>query len=392
MKSRLALLFAFMLVFLSAPVGASDEPSAQSAASPAKLPWEDARRFVEALEKIRAAYVEPIDDETLFRLAIQGMANGLDPYSAYLDAAQHEQLRIDALGRYEGLGIEVAPLEDGFTIVAPLDGGPAKRAGLQAGDRLLRANGAVLDSVDVATLDRILKGPVGGHVTLTVQRGEQRPFDVTLTREVINIPSVRAERLQDGLVYLRIAHFSDGSARDVARVLTRTGVVDQKARGLILDLRDNAGGVVEGAIAIADEFLDRGVIVSTQGRLPVHTKVFEASLDDLAAGTPMIVLVNHGTASAAEILAGALQDNGRAVLLGQRTFGKGVMQALVPLEGGGALKITTAYYRTPAGRTIQGSGIAPDLEAKVAEASKNPREDQLVQRAAALLTAGEVRP
>lgn len=392
MKSRLALLLAIMLVFLSAPVGASDKPSPQSAVSPAKLPWEDARRFVEALEKIRAAYVEPIDDETLFRLAIQGMANGLDPYSAYLDSAQHEQLRIDALGRYEGLGIEVAPLEDGFTIVAPLDGGPAERAGLQAGDRLLRANGAALDSVDVATLDRILKGPVGGHVTLTVQRGEQMPFDVTLAREVINIPSVRAEPLQDGLVYLRIAHFSDGSARDVARVLTRTGVVDQKARGLILDLRDNAGGVVEGAIAIADEFLDRGVIVSTQGRLPVHTKVFEASLDDLAAGTPMVVLVNQGTASAAEILAGALQDNGRALLLGQRTFGKGVMQALVPLEGGGALKITTAYYRTPTGRTIQGSGIAPDLEAKVAEASKNPREDQLVQRAAALLTAGEVRP
>lgn len=392
MKPRLALPFAILLAILFAETFAADEPAAPAGASRGELPWDDARRFVEALEKIRAAYVEPIDDETLFRLAIQGMANGLDPYSTYLDATEHEQVRIDALGRYEGLGMEVAPVEDGFIIVAPLDGGPAKRAGLQAGDRLLRANGVALDTVDVAALDRILNGPVGGRVTLTVQRGQQPPFDVTLIREVINIPSVRAERLQDGIVYLRIAHFSDGSARDVARVLTRTGVVDQNARGLILDLRDNAGGVVEGAVAIADEFLDKGVIVSTQGRLPVHTRVFEAGLDDLAAGIPMVVLVNHGTASAAEILAAALQDNARAVLLGQRTFGKGVMQALIPLDGGGALKLTTAYYRTPAGRMIHGLGVAPDIEADVAEVADNARNDQLVGRAAEMLRAGEVEP
>ncbi len=354
------------------------------------LPWQEARRLVDAMEKIRAQYVEPVDDATLIQNAIRGMAAGLDPYSAYLSPEEHEQLRIDARGRYEGIGLEVAQTAEGFVIIAPLDGSPAARAGLLPGDRLLRVNGVPLDEADPAMLDRLLAGPAETQVRLTVQRGDEQPFEVQLKRETITIPSVSGRRLADDIFYARISLFSDGSARDLAALLAEHKVSAANTRGLILDLRNNAGGVVEGAVAIADELLDRGTIMSVQGRDPMYDMEFHAAPGSIAEGVPMVVLINSGTASAAEILAGALKDQGRALLAGTRSFGKGAMQSLIPLEDGGALKLTIAYYRTPAGHRIHESGIVPDVifDGEEVPPAENAR-DPWVERAIALLGMAE---
>lgn len=357
-------------------------PPAQSAPEES-LPWQEARRFVEALETIRRQYVEPVDDTTLLDEAIRGMAAGLDPYSVYLDPDEYEQARIEALGRYDGIGIEVARRpEGGYVIVAPVDGGPAERAGVLSGDYLLRANGEPLDGSDPAELDRLLQGDIGSAVRLTLQRGNAPPFDVTVVRQLISIPSVSGETLPGGARYLRIAQFSDGSARDLAELLDELDAPGATAPGLVIDLRDNAGGVVDGAVEVADMFLDQGIIVSTRGRGAGQTFDYLARPGGVATDVPLVVLINNGTASAAEILAGALQDHGRATLLGENTFGKGVVQSLIPLEGGGALKLTTAHYRTPSGHLIQEAGIEPDVrfDAGAPEAA-SPADDPLVQRA-----------
>jgi carboxyl-terminal processing protease len=362
---------------------------AMSAAEEDALPWEEARRFVEALETIRTQYAEPVEDAVLIDEAIRGMAAGLDPYSVYLDPAEYEQARIDALGSYEGIGVEVSRVEGGYVIVAPIDGGPAERAGLLAGDLLLGVNDEPLDGVDPAALDALLHGDAGGAVRLTVQRGDAVPFEVTLVREVINIRSISGEKLGNGIAYLRIAQFNDTSAHDLADLLDDMGMENGDASGLIVDLRNNVGGIVDGAVAIADAFLDGGVIVSTRGRAQGQTFEYAAQPGDLAAHLPIVVLVNRGTASAAEILAGALQDHQRGTVLGTTTFGKGAVQSLIPLEGGGALKLTTAYYTTPSGRIIQDAGIVPDVEAAEADAAmaEKPRDDVVVRRASDLLAA-----
>ena len=346
------------------------------------LPWQDARRFVEALETIRAQYAEPVDDETLINDAIRGMTAGLDRYSVFLDPAECEQARIEALGRYEGIGVEISRTPEGaYVVVAPFDGGPAARAGIQPGDRLLAANGNSLDGIDPGELDRLLHGETGSPVTLTVQRGEDTPFAVSLVREVIRIPSVSGAVLAGGARYLRIALFSDRSARDLERLLDELGMQD--VPGLVIDLRNNPGGVVEGAVDIADLFIDTGTIVSTRGRGQGQTFDYAARPGDIVGKLPIVVLVNGGTASAAEILAGALQDHGRATLLGSRTFGKGAVQTLIPLTSGGALKLTTAYYRTPSGRMIDGAGIVPDIEVAGADApsAEALADDAIIRRA-----------
>ncbi len=373
-----------LCILLAAPATASAAAGAEDA-----LPWEDARRFVEALETIRRQYAEPVDDATLIDEAIRGMAAGLDPYSVYLDPGEYEQARIDAMGRYEGIGVEVVRAQGGYEIVAPIDGGPADRAGLRSGDLLLQVAGVTLDGADPAMLDELLHGEIGAAVDLVVQRGAGTPFEVTLVRELISIPSVSGKKLRDGVRYVRIAQFSDTSARDLARLLDELDIRRNGASGLILDLRNNAGGIVDGAVEIADAFLDDGLIVSTLGRGRGQTFEYAARPGDIAAPLPIVVLVNHGTASAAEILAGALQDRERGRLLGTTTFGKGAVQSLIPLEGGGALKLTTAYYTTPSGRIIHDAGIVPDIEAREADdvMPDDPAADALVRRAVDLLAA-----
>lgn len=365
--------------------------AAETTASEDALPWEDARRFAEALETIRTQYAIPVDDATLIDHAIRGMAAGLDAYSMYLDPAEYGQARIDALGRYEGIGVEVARDETGYIIVAPIDGSPARRAGLRSGDRILGANGEMLEQADPAALDALLHGAAGTAVNLTVQRGEGTPFEVTLVRELINIPSVSGAMLDGGAVYLRIALFSDTSADDLAQLIEEFDVRAGKTRGLVIDLRNNAGGIVDGAVEIADAFLEDGAIVSTIGRGQGQTFEYLAQPGELAPGVPLVMLVNGGTASAAEILAGALQDHDRGTVLGTTTFGKGAVQSLLPLEGGGALKLTTAYYRTPSGRIIQDAGIIPDIDAPEAglPLPASLDDDMVVARAAALLDGAQ---
>ena len=355
-----------------------------SAAAEKSLPWEDARRFAEALETIREQYAEPVDDSLLITEAIRGMAAGLDPYSVYLDPQEYEQARISATGRYEGIGVEVMREATGYVVVTPFDGGPAERAGLRPGDRLLKANGESLVALDLAQLNALLHGDSGSRVVLTVQRGDEDVFDVTLERELVTIPSVSAGMIGDDIVYLRIAMISEGSARDVARQLAR-----EKVGGVVLDLRNNAGGVVDGAVDVADLFLDAGTIVSTHGRAEGQSHVYSATRGDIIPAVPIAVLINSGTASAAEIVAGALQDHGRALVIGSTSFGKGAVQSLLPLEGGGALRITTAFYRTPSGRMIEQAGIGPDIEADDAGGvlPESPAQDILVARAVDALTA-----
>lgn len=366
------------LMSLPAPVQASADEEA--------LPWEDARRFAEALQIIREQYVEPVDDNTLVTEAIRGMT-GLDPYSVYLEPDEFEQAQISAFGRYEGIGVEVTRAEGIYVIITPFDGGPAQRAGLMSGDRLLRANGVSLSGLDPAELDAILDGPAGSQVNLVIQRDEDEPFPVALTREVVNIPSISTRALDDRILYIRIALISDGSAKDLVKALNASNRNGRRTAGLILDLRNNAGGVVEGAVGIADLFLETGVIVSTRGRAAGQSIDYTASPELMMSGVPMVVLVNSGTASAAEIVAGALQDHSRAVALGSTTFGKGAVQSLIPLENGGAMKLTTAHYRTPSGRLIEGAGIVPDVEVAEADAAPefDPEKDPLLERATRIL-------
>lgn len=357
---------------------------APAQADEAALPWEDARRFVEALQTIRENYAEPVDDATLINEAIRGMAAGLDPYSVYLDPAEYQQARIDAFGRYEGIGVDVRRDADAYVVVTPLDGSPAQRAGLQPGDRLLEANGKVLARLDPVQFNHVLEGTTGSTLTLLVQRDGGEPFDVTLTRELIDIPSVSGKMISANLAYFRIAMISDNSASKLARIFEQLD--DGSVAAIILDLRNNAGGVVDGAVALADLFLDAGSIVATRGRAAGQSFDYTAHPGDIAAGLPIVVLANQGTASAAEILAAALQDHARAIVMGETTFGKGAVQSLIPLEGGGALKITSAHYSTPSGRRIEGSGIVPDVAHPAARlTSEDMSTDALVRYAQSLL-------
>lgn len=271
---------------------------------------------------------------------------------------------------------------DGYVVIAPFDDSPAERAGLQPGDRLLEANGEVLAHLDPVQFNHLLDGATGSTVTLLVQREDGEPFDVTLTREVIDIPSVTGKLLGENVAYFRIAMVSDNSAARLAHILNN--IEADRLAGVILDLRNNAGGVVDGAVALADLFLDSGTIVSTRGRAAGQSLDYAAQPGEIVPDIPLVVLVNKGTASAAEILAAALQDHARAIVMGEITFGKGAVQSLIPLEGGGALKITSAHYRTPSGRRIEGSGIVPDIAHPAARiASEDMSADALVAHARA---------
>ena len=371
-------LYSLLCLALFVPAHAAEESA---------LPWEDARRFAEALQNIREHYAEPVDDATLINEAIRGMAAGLDPYSVYLDPAEYQQARIDAFGRYEGIGVDVRREADAYVVITPFDGSPAEQAGLLPGDRLLEANGEVLARMDPVQFNHLLDGSSGSTITLLVQREGGEPFEVTLTRELIDVPSVTGKMTESNVAYFRIAMVSDNTATNLARLLKD---FDRRPAGIILDLRNNAGGVVDGAVALADLFLETGIIVATRGRAAGQSHDYRAQPGEIAAGISMVILVNKGTASAAEILAAAMQDHARAIVMGETTFGKGAVQSMIPLEGGGALQITSAHYTTPSGRRIEGSGIVPDIAHPAAQlASDDMSSDALVDYAEQLLTRRE---
>jgi carboxyl-terminal processing protease len=362
------------------------------AAAGVTLPWEEANLFAEVYERIKRDYVEDIDDHQLMERALRGMVSALDPHSAYLDSQEFEEIRLSTMGSYPGVGIEVVPGEGVVKVLHPIEGSPAQRAGLKPGDEIVAIDGEEVGG-DLADATAHMRGAPGSTVRLSIRRqGAPALLEFTLRRTQVEVSSVTAATLEPGYGYLRITSFTETTAEDVSHAVLRLKSDNQHAlKGLILDLRNNPGGVLEAGVAVADDFLERGVIVSADGRTPEARFEMDATPGDLLNGAPLVVLVNGGTASASEIVAGALKDHGRAVLIGRTTYGKGSVQTVMPLAHGGALKLTTSRYFTPSGASIQGKGIVPDIleKAEVAAADSGkgrpPSSDPDVHTALATL-------
>ena len=339
---------------------ASDDPDAVEAEA-AKVPLDEIRRYVTVFNAIRQAYVDPVNDRELMASAVRGLLFDLDPHSAYLEKADAEQFDEQTRGSYDGVGVELQQLPDGtLRVIAPLDDSPAARAGLRSGDRIVAIDGKMLKTGQ-SDASAPLRGKAGTKVVVKVLReGVREPFDLTLMRDTIRATSVRSRMLEPGLGYLRISSFQASTAADFNKQLDALQK-DAPLRGLLLDLRSNPGGLLIGAVQIADELLESGGIVSTRGRETIGDSRFDATPGDRLHGAPVVVLVDAGSASAAEVLAGALHDNKRARVVGSRTFGKGSVQTLLPLDNGDSIKLTTARYYTPSGHSIQARGIEPDV-------------------------------
>ena len=326
--------------------------------------YEQLDLFGDIFERIRAQYVEDVDEGDLIEAAINGMLTSLDPHSSYLSPDDAEDMRVQTRGEFGGLGIEVTQ-EDGFVkVVSPIDGTPADSAGIEAGDFITHVDG---ESVLGLTLDQAvekMRGPVGSEIVITVAReGEDEPFDVTIIRDTIKLTAVRS-RTEGSTVVLRVTTFNDQTTPNLeagfAKQVEGLGGMEN-VNGIVLDLRNNPGGLLTQAITVSDAFLEKGEIVSTRGRNPEDGDRFNATPGDLAEGKPMVVLINGGSASASEIVAGALQDHRRAIVVGTKSFGKGSVQTVMPLRGNGAMRLTTARYYTPSGRSIQALGVSPDI-------------------------------
>jgi carboxyl-terminal processing protease len=329
----------------------------------AELPLEELRTFSEVYARIKRDYVEQVDDKTLIENAVRGMLTGLDPHSSYMDVAQYQELQASTNGEFGGLGIEVGT-QDGFVkVIAPIDDTPAAKAGLQAGDLILRLDGRPVKGMALNDAVKIMRGDPGTNIVLTVLReGQDEPFNVTLTRAVVQVKSVKTRLLDDGLGYVRLSQFQSRTGEDlVAAVEALKAEGGGSLKGLVLDLRNNPGGVLNAAVKVSDAFLREGRIVYTDGRREKLQTNWFATPDDILDDAPIVVLVNAGSASASEIVAGALQDHHRAIIMGAQTFGKGSVQTIMPLKEGGAVKITTSRYYTPGGRSIQAEGIKPDV-------------------------------
>src|SRR5476649_2970207 len=372
--SRLTSLALTIALVIGAPLAFADQaagaaPAATAATTKAPLPLDELRTFAEVMDRIKAAYVEPVDDKTLLENAIKGMLSNLDPHSAYLGPDDFAQLQEDTSGEFGGLGIEVG-MEDTFVkVVSPIDDTPASKAGVQAGDLIVKINGQPTRGQTMTEAVDKMRGKVGQKITLTLVRGGGTPFDVTLTRAIIRTKSVRSQLLENGYGYIHITQFQVKTGEEVSKALAdlRKENGNKKLNGIVLDLRNNPGGVLQAAVEVVDHFITKGLIVYTKGRIANSELRFSATGNDLSEGVPMVVLINGGSASASEIVAGALQDQKRAVLMGTTSFGKGSVQTVLPLNNDRALKITTALYFTPNGRSIQAQGIVPDIEVRKAK-------------------------
>ena len=353
-RKRLATLaLSTMLVLGLCNAGAMAAPGSAMAAAPSEaLPLEDLRTFAEVLERIKTAYVEPIDDKTLFENAIKGMLSNLDPHSSYLDPDAFRELQESTSGEFGGLGIEVG-LDDGvLQVIAPIDDTPAAAAGLEAKDLIIKIDDQPTKGLSLMEAVEKMRGKPGTTIRLTNSRESRKPFEVTLQRAIIKSQSVKSELLDDGYGFIRISQFQVNTGTDVAKALASLKKENkgQPLKGLILDLRNNPGGILQAAVEVADHFLDSGLIVYTKGRLANAELRFSATGVNTSADVPMVVLINGGSASASEIVAGALQDHKRAVVMGTDSFGKGSVQTVLPLNNDRALKLTTALYYTPKGR------------------------------------------
>jgi carboxyl-terminal processing protease len=349
----------------------------------AALPLDELRTFTEVFSKIKSDYVETVEDKKLLEDAIGGMLAGLDPHSSYLDPQGYKEVRIGTEGQFGGLGIEVT-MESGFVkVVSPIEDTPAAQAGLKPGDLIVRLDDKAVKGMTLAEAVKLMRGKPGTDITLTVVReGEGKPLKITVTRAVIRIQSVKSRLLEPGYGYLRITQFqanTDVNLKNAIKKLEKEN--NGKLKGLVLDLRNNPGGVLNAAVAVSDAFLSDGVIVYTEGRVQDAKLKFTATPSDAIEGAPMVVLVNGGSASASEIVAGALQDNGRAIIIGTKTFGKGSVQTIMPMSNGAALKLTTARYFTPGGRSIQATGIEPDITTEQAKLTRTASEQDRLKEA-----------
>ncbi len=327
------------------------------------LPFEDLRTFTEIFGRIKRDYVEPVSDKKLLEDAIRGMLTGLDPHSAYLVSEEYQELKEGTTGQFGGLGIEVT-MENGFIkVVSPIDDTPAQRAGIKTGDLIIRLDDQPVKGMSLADAVKTMRGEPGSKIELTVVReGADAPLKMTLIRAVIKVQSVKNRILEKNYGYVRISSFQSGTGESLKEGLANLKKENGgRLKGLVLDLRNNPGGVLNAAVDVSDAFLKSGLIVYTEGRIENSEMRFNASPDDLIDGAPMVVLINAGSASASEIVAGALQDQKRAVIMGEKSFGKGSVQTILPTSNGAAVKLTTARYYTPSGRSIQAEGIEPDI-------------------------------
>jgi carboxyl-terminal processing protease len=363
------------LVFLGAVAGAAaallvTQPHAMLLGSAARAAASDTYQqlnlFGDVFERVRADYVEKPDDKKLVESAINGMLSGLDPHSSYMDPKSFRDMQVQTRGEFGGLGIEVT-MEDGLVkVVAPIDDTPAAKAGVMANDMITKLDDEAVQGLTLNQAVDKMRGPVNSKIKLTIMRkGADKPIELTIMRDIIRVKSVRSHAEGDDVGYIRITQFNEQTTDGLKQAINDLGsqLGADKIKGYIVDLRNNPGGLLDQAISVADTFLDKGEIVSTRGRNPEETQRFNARPGDMTKGKPVIVLINGGSASASEIVAGALQDHKRATLIGTRSFGKGSVQTIIPLGAdNGALRLTTARYYTPSGRSIQAQGIKPDIE------------------------------
>jgi len=357
---------------LAPELGSRDRaPEPAAAEAPGEL-------LAEVMDHVQREYVDPVDQRVLVDAAIRGVMAELDPHSAFLGSREYRDIRLSTSGRYTGVGVEIGVDADHVVVVTPLEGGPAEAAGLQPGDVIFSIDGFGVGSQDLEDTIRRMRGAQGSEVVLGIRRpGAEDPFSVVLTRREIEFRSVHGRILDNGAGYVRLSQFTDGTAADLVEVIaTLRQQAGGSLPGLVLDLRNNPGGVLDAAMEVADAFLEQGLIISAEGRADEARFLAEATPGDVLSGAPLCLLVNSGSASAAEIVAAALQDHGRAVVVGETTFGKGSVQSIVPLSDGRAIKLTTSRYFTPLGRSIHGSGITPDvLIAAPGDASGDPQLD-----------------
>lgn len=362
-----------------------------------RLPVDDVRMFSQVLERIKQAYVEDVEDRELIENAIEGMLSGLDPHSDYLTPEDFEDLRESTRGEFGGLGIEISLDETGFVrVVAPIDDTPAYRAGMQSGDLITQIDDTPVKGMSIGDAVNLMRGRPGTDVRLTVAReGETQPLEFEITRDIIQVTSIRNRMIEPGVGYVRISQFQERTGRDFVEAMASLRTENEGALdGLVLDLRNNPGGVLQASVDVVDALISQGLIVYTEGRLPNSASEFEANSDDPSEGVNLVVLINGGSASASEIVAGAVQDHRRGVIMGTRSFGKGSVQTILPLNDNHAIKLTTARYFTPNGRSIQAQGIEPDIivnPGKLTQENGNPYYSE-ANLAGHLLNGNEEEP
>ena len=342
-----------------------------------KVPLAELQRFTEVFLRIKSDYVEEVDDKKLMSDAISGMLTGLDPHSAYLDEEAFTELQVGTSGEFGGLGIEVG-MENGFVkVISPIDDTPAQKAGIEAGDLIIRLDDKPVKGLTLGDAVKIMRGKPGQPINLMIVReGKNAPFTVKVVRDIIRVRSVKQRMLEDGFGYVRISSFQSKTTKGVAEGIAKLEKENGKLKGLVLDLRNNPGGVLNGAVGVSDLFLKKGNIVYTEGRVHDAVMRYDAENGDILGGSPLVVLVNQGSASASEIVAGALQDHKRALIVGVKTFGKGSVQTVLPVDRTTAVKITTARYFTPLGRSIQAKGIEPDIIVEPLKLTNGKKEQE----------------